>query len=206
VFLLLKNKHTLKTKNDKGFSLVELIVVIAIMAVLVGVIAPQFLGYVGKTKESILKNNTQGFYDFIAVRSVEFSKDDWWGHYVNSGSSEKNKTLNNLIEKELEKHEGEEYSNYISLINPYNNNMGVLNFDRSLAEINEFDLPAAYRPALFMTDNEDYSYEATHTTENIVGTIVAYFKVNGGHDGTTEYIQFYYVNEDGSKSDLVLTW
>lgn len=39
-------------KNNKGFSLVELIVVIAIMAVLVGVLAPQFMKYVEKSREA----------------------------------------------------------------------------------------------------------------------------------------------------------
>lgn len=37
-------------KNNKGFSLVELIVVVAIMAVLVGVLAPSLLRYVEKTR------------------------------------------------------------------------------------------------------------------------------------------------------------
>ena len=37
-------------KNNKGFSLVELIIVIAIMAVLVGVLAPQYLKYVEKSR------------------------------------------------------------------------------------------------------------------------------------------------------------
>lgn len=37
--------------NNKGFSLVELIVVIAIMAVLVGVLAPVFIRYVEKARE-----------------------------------------------------------------------------------------------------------------------------------------------------------
>lgn len=41
-----------KQKNNKGFSLVELIVVIAIMAVLVGVLAPQFIKYVEKSRQS----------------------------------------------------------------------------------------------------------------------------------------------------------
>lgn len=36
-------------KNNKGFSLVELIIVIAIMAILVGVMAPQLIKYVEKT-------------------------------------------------------------------------------------------------------------------------------------------------------------
>ena len=41
-----------RKKNNKGFSLVELIIVIAIMAVLVAVLAPQFLKYVEKSRNS----------------------------------------------------------------------------------------------------------------------------------------------------------
>ena len=41
-----------KTKGNRGFSLVELIIVIAIMAVLVGVLAPAYLRYVEKSRKS----------------------------------------------------------------------------------------------------------------------------------------------------------
>ena len=41
-----------KSLTNKGFSLVELIIVIAIMAVLVGVLAPQFIKYVEQSRKS----------------------------------------------------------------------------------------------------------------------------------------------------------
>ena len=42
----------MKKLNNKGFSLVELIIVIAIMAVLIAVLAPQFLRYVERSRIS----------------------------------------------------------------------------------------------------------------------------------------------------------
>ena len=48
-----------KKLNNKGFSLVELIIVIAIMAVLIGLLAPQFLKYVQRTKYSTDIKNGQ---------------------------------------------------------------------------------------------------------------------------------------------------
>lgn len=47
-------------KNQKGFSLVELIIVIAIMAVLIGLLAPQYIRFVNRAKVNTdLQNATQ---------------------------------------------------------------------------------------------------------------------------------------------------
>lgn len=56
-----------KSLTNKGFSLVELIIVIAIMAVLVGVLAPQYLKYVHNSKVSTDAQNAQEMATAINV-------------------------------------------------------------------------------------------------------------------------------------------
>lgn len=47
----------MKKMNNKGFSLIELIIVIAIMAVLVAIIAPNLTKYLGKSKKETDNTN-----------------------------------------------------------------------------------------------------------------------------------------------------
>lgn len=56
-----------KKMNNKGFSLVELIIVIAIMAVLVGILAPQYLKYVNNSKVSTDITNAESFATAVNV-------------------------------------------------------------------------------------------------------------------------------------------
>ena len=59
-------------KDNKGFSLVELIIVIAIMAVLVGLLAPQYLKYVSNSKVSTDISNAQ---EIATALNVAFADD-----------------------------------------------------------------------------------------------------------------------------------
>lgn len=54
-------------KNNKGFSLVELIIVIAIMAVLIGLLAPQYLKFVKQSKISADISNAQSLATAVNV-------------------------------------------------------------------------------------------------------------------------------------------
>lgn len=56
-----------KKLDNNGFSLVELIIVIAIMAVLIGVLAPQYLKYVEKSRRSADLDNYQAIITAVQV-------------------------------------------------------------------------------------------------------------------------------------------
>ncbi len=60
-----------KKMNNKGFSLVELIIVIAIMAVLVGVLAPQFMKYVERSRKSTDVQNVAAIVEALQVYAVD---------------------------------------------------------------------------------------------------------------------------------------
>ena len=56
-------------KNNKGFSLIELIVVVAIMAVLVGVLAPAYLRYVEKARRQTCYWNMDNVVREVQLRA-----------------------------------------------------------------------------------------------------------------------------------------
>lgn len=64
-------KREQKSLTNKGFSLVELIIVVAIMAVLIGVLAPQYLRYVEKTRLQRDNTSISDFANVLKIASTE---------------------------------------------------------------------------------------------------------------------------------------
>jgi type IV pilus assembly protein PilA len=69
----------MKKMNNKGFSLIELIIVIAIMAVLVAVIAPNLTGYIGKSKVNTDKSNADTIESALTTCLQDYTTDELIG-------------------------------------------------------------------------------------------------------------------------------
>jgi len=178
-------------KDQKAFTLMELIVIIALLAILITIAIPTYIGITENAKISVLGTNMSGVRNLFLMSSIKYDKTEWYGAWNEDGDG----TLNNHMEKELEIVNGGHYKNNSNIINPYSQNMSILDYNTTLSSGD------GYRPAVFLTANSSYAYTGKGSTKNLIGTIVAFFQVK---DGATEYIEFYYINKDGTKSEDTL--
>ena len=87
-----------KNLTNKGISLVELIIVIAIMAVLVGVLAPQYIKYVEKSRVSADAQQVEEFTGAMTVLAsdVDVTLDSTKTYTVTSDTTGKITISNDL--------------------------------------------------------------------------------------------------------------
>ena len=94
------------TKNNKGFSLIELIIVIAIMAVLVAIIAPNLTKYLGSSKQKTDQKNADELASQIQTSITDYETSNgalgacsitWSGSTASSGNTAFDTILNDTI-------------------------------------------------------------------------------------------------------------
>lgn len=61
---------SLRRNHNKGFSLIELIIVIAIMVALIAVMAPQFIKYVKSSRDAVIRATAE---DVLSVAKAEYT-------------------------------------------------------------------------------------------------------------------------------------
>ena len=60
-----------RKKDNKGFTLVELVIVVAILAILVGILAPQYTKYVEKSRKAADVDNMDEIVKAVQVYAVD---------------------------------------------------------------------------------------------------------------------------------------
>ena len=84
-----------RKKDNKGFTLVELVIVVAILAILVGILAPQYTKYVEKSRKSADVDNMDEIVKAVQVYAVDQGAKD-------NGNTAKNKFTITLSESGAE--------------------------------------------------------------------------------------------------------
>ena len=73
MFKFLKDR---KKKDNKGFTLVELVIVVAILAILVGLLAPQYTKYVERSRKAADASNLDSLVTAVKVATADQTYSD----------------------------------------------------------------------------------------------------------------------------------
>ncbi|MCD6322690.1 MAG: prepilin-type N-terminal cleavage/methylation domain-containing protein [Clostridiales bacterium] len=172
-------------RGKKGFTLVEILIVLVIISILVTIAVPKFLRIATQAEQSVLKYNSTYLVKILALNIYRYEGDN---RYATIGSSE---GLNNFLEDEIVGTQVD--GNKDNIKNPKSRSKKILHKDSPVSGT----IADGRNPAVFITGNSSYAYNGTGSTENLKGTIVVYFNKIDPYN-----VQVYYFDSDGNKSTV----
>lgn len=190
-------------KKKKGFTLIEVICVIAILGILIFISVPQFSSIRSNAKQAVTIANARATVSTIIGATALYEKEEWYAPRISSTPSAYSQaSLNNFLEKVFEG--GTPTQNTHGYINPYSDSEFILNWTTPISG-------SGKDPAVFLTDTSTYSYANSNASnmELLKGTIIVYFETEGaGETQTTKHIEVYYTDEEGikSKQPFIIVW
>lgn len=141
-----------KKKDNKGFSLVELIIVVAIMAILVGLLAPQYLKYVEKSRKSADAANLDEMVQAVQVYAADAETTLPEGTYEITISASGTEVTDNAILKAALNEAVPGYATTTLKSNKWNTDNGNASYIKATITVaQDGGTTVAYEPASFAT-------------------------------------------------------
>lgn len=181
-------KSKICSKNNKGFTLVEILIVVVIIGILVAIAVPVFVDVSDNARHSVWKYNSSYLVKILAWNIYKYEGPD---RYAPNTEGYSEYGLNNFLEKELENFQVN--SNKDSIMNPQSRSKVILHGEEPVGDIED-----GHNPAVFITGNSGYSYTGSAGTDNLTGSIIVYFNSSEPYN-----VQIYYVDNKGGKSEFL---
>lgn len=192
--------------NRRGFTLIELILVLAILAIIAAIAVPRFVGMQEKAKKRVLETNCSYFKDLIILKEQNFSNDK---RFMGSLGDKKELYLSGCLEEYLEEISERKYKNFDRYTNPYSENKNIVNFENLTVYLKSYsdeniDKADYSKPALFITNDirgkhVNFNSDLNESQrEDLIGTIIIYMDNEGSP------INIYYIDKNAKASENCL--